>query len=237
MRASLAKATATLRATRRVLTWSRSTPRSIVRTSHRFERWAASVPAAFRFSAKLPKWITHEARLHGTGDALSTFFDAVAGLGPKLGGVLAQLPPSLVFDARVADRFFAMLRRRCAARIACEPRHESWFGADADRLWTRYAIARAAADPAPVPSAARPSGAGVAARWSYWRWHGSPRMYYSRYDDEALQQLRRALSRDGQARAPAWCLFDNTAHGHAVANAARLQDMLASNKGVSENDL
>lgn len=62
-------------------------------------------------------------------------------------------------------------------------------------------------------------------------------MYYSRYDDEALQQLRRALSRDGQARAPAWCLFDNTAHGHAVANAARLQDMLASNKGVSENDL
>lgn len=83
-----------------------------------FERWAASVPVQFRFSAKLPKWITHEARLHGTGDALTAFLDSVAGLGPKLGGVLVQLPPSLAFAARVADRFFAMLRRRCPVR--CE---------------------------------------------------------------------------------------------------------------------
>src|SRR5688500_19463080 len=67
-----------------------------------FERWASSVPARFRFSVKLPKTITHEARLHGAGDALTAFFDAVAGLGPKLGGVLVQLPPSLAFDARLA---------------------------------------------------------------------------------------------------------------------------------------
>jgi uncharacterized protein YecE (DUF72 family) len=28
------------------------------------------------------------------------------------------------------------------------------------------------------------------------------------------------------ARVPGWCIFDNTAHGHAVADAARLQAML-----------
>src|SRR5690554_5249594 len=66
-----------------------------------FERWAASVPARFRFSVKLPRQITHEARLLRTGDALTEFFDGVAGLGKKLGGVLVQLPPSLAFDARV----------------------------------------------------------------------------------------------------------------------------------------
>jgi uncharacterized protein YecE (DUF72 family) len=191
------------------------------------ERWAASVPAWFRFSAKLPKAITHEARLQGVGDALSAFFDALSGLGPKLGGVLVQLPPSLAFDARVADRFFAMLRRRSSTRIACEPRHASWFTTAADVLLARHAIARVAADPAPVPGAELPGGAGSAARWSYWRWHGSPRMYYSRYDDAALEALARALVRAGAARAPAWCLLDNTAHGHAMEDAARLQALVA----------
>ena len=192
-----------------------------------FERWAASVPARFRFSAKLPKWITHEARLYGTGDALTAFFDGIGGLGAKFGGVLVQLPPSLAFDARLADRFFAMLRRRCAARIACEPRHASWFGPEADRIWTRYAIARAAADPALMAAAALPADGAREARWSYWRWHGAPRMYYSRYDDDALQRLAHALVREGRTRAPSWCLLDNTAHGHAVEDAARLQDAVS----------
>ena len=193
-----------------------------------FERWASSVPARFRFSLKLPKTITHDARLHGTGDALSRFFDAAAGLERKFGGVLVQLPPSLAFDARLADRFFAMMRRRCAVGIACEPRHASWFGAAAERTWMRYAITRAAVDPAPVPEAALPTTG--AASWSYWRWHGSPRMYYSRYEDDALRHLARAILREGRARAPSWCMFDNTAHGHAIADAARLQDFVAARK-------
>jgi uncharacterized protein YecE (DUF72 family) len=191
-----------------------------------FERWAASVPARFRFSAKLPKAVTHEARLERSGDALTAFFDSIAGLGAKLGGVLVQLPPSLTFEARVADRFFAMLRRRSAARVACEPRHASWFTPGAEAVFARHAVARAAADPARLPEAARAGGAGARARWSYWRWHGSPRIYYSGYDDAALEALARELLRAGTARAPAWCIFDNTAHGHAMEDAARLQALV-----------
>src|SRR5690606_32165468 len=88
-----------------------------------FERWAAAVPDAFRFSVKMPRTITHESRLRGVGDALSEFLDSLAALGPRLGGVLVQLPPSLAFDARVAGTFFAMLRRRTSVPLACEPRH------------------------------------------------------------------------------------------------------------------
>jgi uncharacterized protein YecE (DUF72 family) len=195
-----------------------------------FERWAASVPRGFRFSAKLPRRITHDARLHGTGDALTAFFDSIAGLGAKLGGVLVQLPPSLAFDARVADRFFAMLRRRCRARVACEPRHASWFTAPAEAVLVRHAVSRVAADPPLMDEAALPGGAVAAARWSYWRWHGAPRMYYSPYDDAALRQLAQALERTGTTRAPAWCLLDNTAHGHAMADAAQLQALLSQKK-------
>lgn len=191
--------------------------------SRTYERWAGSVPRAFRFSVKMPRHITHEARLLKTGDALSTFFDEIAGLGQKLGGVLVQLPPSLALDRRAAARFFALLRRRSDVPVACEPRHPSWFEASAARLWQEYSIARVAADPAGVPAAAGPAAPIAGVRWSYWRWHGSPRMYYSCYEDEALRALAAELRAHGRARVPAWCILDNTAQGHAIDDAARLQ--------------
>src|SRR5690606_36914074 len=146
-----------------------------------WRRWADSVPAGFRFSAKMPRAISHELRLRGAGPALDRFLSEVEGLGGKLGGLLLQLPPSLVFDARSASAFFRMLRRRTGLPVACEPRHASWFDAPADALLLQQAILRVAADPARLPAAAFPGGA--TADWTYRRWHGSPRMYYSRYDD------------------------------------------------------
>lgn len=190
-----------------------------------FERWAATVPPRFRFSVKLPRAITHDARLRGVGDALSAFLGQVEHLGERLGGLLVQLPPSLVFDARVASTFFAMLRRRTALPVACEPRHASWFGPDVDAFWTRYAVARVAADPARLPAAAEPGG--DASQWRYWRWHGSPRIYYSAYGEAELATLARALQAGARAGAPSWCIFDNTASGHAMEDAARLQALLA----------
>ena len=180
-----------------------------------WEGWAAQVPARFRFSAKLPRDISHEARLQRCGPLLDRFRDEVSGLGRKLGGLLLQLPPSLAFDARVAETFLAMLRRRFDVALACEPRHASWFGAEADRLWARHGVARVAADPALGPEAARPGGS--TKQWRYWRLHGAPRMYYSPYENAWLQALA------PQLRAGDWVVFDNTAHGHALGDAARLQ--------------
>lgn len=185
-----------------------------------YERWAASVPADFRFSVKLPRSITHEARLVGGEDLLARFLGETAALGHKLGGILVQLPPSLPFDAAVADAFFERLRASTGAPLACEPRHRSWFDAAVAPLWARYDVTRVAADPARVPDAARAAGQGA---WRYWRWHGSPRIYYSGYDDAALQALARELVARARSDREAWCILDNTAEGHAVTDAARLQ--------------
>jgi len=189
-----------------------------------YARWAAAVPSRFRFSVKMPKAITHEARLHAVGSLLSSFTDSIAGLGRKLGGILVQLPPSLVFDSRAANTFFAMLRRRVDVPVACEPRHATWFDPRVDATWQRYDISRVAADPSLMPDAARPGGAG---RWTYWRWHGSPRMYYDAYDDGRLRMLADSLRESASRGRPAWCIFDNTAGGHAIADAVRLQQLLA----------
>lgn len=186
-----------------------------------YERWAASVPASFRFSAKVPRSITHDQRLQGAGPALDRFLDEVRGLGKKLGGLLVQLPPSLALDARAASSFLAVLRRRWQGAVACEPRHASWFGPAAEKLWQRYGIGRVAADPGPCDGSDRVGGDGG---WRYWRWHGSPRMYYSAYDAPALAALARDVQASGDRRR-AWVLFDNTAHGHAIADAAALQSL------------
>lgn len=170
---------------------------------------------------KLPKAITHNARLVGADQAIAQFCDEVAGLGDRLGNVLVQLPPSLKFEAAVAEKFFAALRRWTQALVACKPRHLSWFGPDVDRLWQLYLITRVAADPARCPDASRVGGAVVS---RYWRWHGSPRMYCSQYGDAALKRLATQLRLHAGAGRTAWCIFDNTALGHAATDAIRLRE-------------
>lgn len=53
-------------------------------------------------------------------------------------------------------------------------------------------------------------------------------MYYDRYDEARLQSLAQALLANPTQRREAWCIFDNTAGGHAIANAARLQELLVA---------
>ena len=187
-----------------------------------YARWAASVPADFRFSVKLPRRISHEARLRGAGPALDRFLGEAGALGDRLGGFLLQLPPSLVFEARSVSTFLRVFRRRSEARLVCEPRHPSWFTAAALALLERHGVARAGADPPRAGLDAVPAGD---TRWRYWRWHGAPRVYYSDYPEARLRELAARVA-TAPAGGECWVIFDNTAHGHAVANAARLQELL-----------
>ena len=194
-----------------------------------YARWAGSVPRGFRFSVKVPRLISHELALRGCGPALDAFLEQASGLGARLGGYLLQLPPSHVLDLRAASVFLRMFRHRTDARLACEPRHASWFSPRASALLARYGVCRVNADPAVGPSSdqADEADAHVESIWPYWRLHGSPRMYYSDYPDTRLRQLATRLAALRGAGMPAWVVFDNTAHGFATANAARLQELLS----------
>jgi len=188
-----------------------------------WERWASEVPRSFRFTAKLPQEVSHERALRGCVACIDRFLDEVGGLGEKLGGLLLQLPRSRPLQPAVAGRFFAALRKRYAGALACEPRHASWFTEKAQALYEEFDIARVAADPALSDDAARPGGAG---HLRYWRWHGSPRMYYSSYEEDRLDALATAVRARASRGTQRMVVFDNTAHGFAAANAARLQELL-----------
>ena len=193
--------------------------------SHRpaiWQRWADAVPPDFRFSVKIPKAITHVARLEKP-ELITAFLEECGVLRAKLGCVLVQLPPSLAFDARTAGRFFENLRTATPVRVACEPRHESWFHPEPDAFLAELHIARVAADPPRVPAGAEPGG------WrgfSYYRLHGSPRIYYSAYTPEFLATLTRPLTQELEAARAVWCIFDNTTLGAATHNALDLCEAL-----------
>jgi uncharacterized protein YecE (DUF72 family) len=194
--------------------------------SHRastWARWAESVPDAFRFAVKVPKTITHQAKLRDCEALAAAFVEEAGALGGKLAILLLQLPPKLAFDAGLAGDFLAHLQTLSPARIACEPRHPSWFEPEAGALLQRLGVSRVAADPAVVPAAAEPGGwRGLA----YWRLHGSPVMYRSAYGEERLAGYARAIGKAAADGAETWCMFDNTASSAATADALALTRLL-----------
>ena len=189
-----------------------------------YARWAAATPASFRFAVKLPRTITHEGELKRSRRPLDAFFDQVSGLGPKLGPLLVQLPPSLEFNPRVARTFFERLRARHAGPVVCEPRHPSWFEAPAETLLVNSRVVRVATDPSRIGPARQPGGwMGGRGRnvIAYYRLHGSPRKYWSRYPAERIQAWAEDLVRFPR-NATVWCVFDNTASGAAIENALEM---------------
>lgn len=213
---------------------------SSFRRSHRtetYERWASLTPANFRFSVKLPRSVTHEGQLGRVREPLLRFLDEVAGLGGRLGVLLVQLPPSLAFEARTARRFLSLLRRLFDGAVVCEARHASWFTPACDKTLASYRVGRVAADPAHSPIGHHPGG------WMgpegdgrgavvYHRWHGTPRVYWSRYEGTWLQARATELTR-WPVGTEKWCIFDNTAAGAAVFNALELRALL-SQTGAAE---
>ncbi|HXV16839.1 MAG TPA: DUF72 domain-containing protein, partial [Gemmatimonadaceae bacterium] len=189
-----------------------------------YQRWAISVPEDFRFSVKLPKTITHVARLVGFEKDLQRFLGEVNGLGDKLGCLLVQLPPSLEFDPAVAEYFLTTLIAETSCPVVLEPRHRTWFAIESSRLLRTLGVSRVAADPAVVQAAAEPGGS---SRVVYFRLHGSPQVYTSPYTASYLDGLAFRLRKYAKTNSPVWCMFDNTIKGEAAANALYLDTRVA----------
>jgi len=173
-----------------------------------FARWAAAVPARFKFAVKMPKTITHTHAMKDVAKPFRTFLEDIAPLGEKRGPLLCQLPPSLPFDAGVLDSAFQAIRDCCDGPIVIEARHKSWAAAEARELLKAYAVDRVFADPALVWEAGEFDGPP-----RYLRLHGKPRTYYSNYTANEIRSFSGMVASDG------WCVFDNTASGAAIENA------------------
>jgi uncharacterized protein YecE (DUF72 family) len=189
-----------------------------------YAKWRDSTPVDFRFAVKLPRTITHELKLQDARQPFVTFLDQTDGLAEKRGPILVQLPPSLSFDPSVVTPFLDVVRQVYKGPMVCEPRHATWFSSAVASLLDRYGISRVAADPPPVPEATVPAGW---PRVAYFRLHGSPRKYWSRYNEDDIATFA-ATVRSVATAEEVWCVFDNTASGAAIDNASQLWDRLTA---------
>jgi uncharacterized protein YecE (DUF72 family) len=89
------------------------------------EKWAADVPAQFRFVLKSPQRITHFQRLRNATESVAAFLAVAGVLKDRLGPLLFQLPPNFKKDAPRLREFLGLLPTH--HRVAFEFRHQSWF--------------------------------------------------------------------------------------------------------------
>ena len=167
--------------------------------------------------------IAHDRALTRAREPLARFLDEIAGLGPTLGPLLVQLPPSFAFEPRRVGRFLRLLRSLHAGPVVCEPRHFTWASPSATRMLESFKVARVAADP---PRAAGLDAPGAWGEMVYYRWHGSSRPYISPYDAAALDRLAAAIR---AVSVDAWSIFDTTGSGAAAGNALDLTSRLGAN--------
>mgnify|MGYP002630798550 CR=1 FL=1 len=192
-----------------------------------YEKWAGEVPEGFCFSVKMHRLITHYTRLKNT-DLLGDFFGSVAGLGGKLAVVLVQLPPTLVFNAEGADRFWSALRKLYRGCVVCEPRHASWQEPAARKLLGEHGIGPVLTA---IPAAKEDPLRGAKREFPlYVRLHGTPRKYHSSYRDQDLARLAEFLAHHVDRRR--YVVFDNTAGPAGVCNALQLQKLVGQAKAV-----
>lgn len=178
-----------------------------------YERWRDSVAEDFRFSVKLSREFTHFGRLKGSKAAFKKWFANVDGLGSKLGVLLIQTPGKLGFSKAQSARFFANLRSHYDGPVALEARNQEWASKAAESVLRRFQISRVIADPQKIEAGE------LFQHVAYFRLHGSPVIYKSKYTPRVLRDWAARVNRARKNGFEVWCIFDNTGMSHALSNA------------------
>ena len=173
-----------------------------------FAAWAAGTPPGFVFAVKGSRFITHAKKLLEVEGPLANFMaSGPLRLGEKLGPFLWQLPERLPFDRDRLARFLDLLPHDTEEAAALARRHDhrlegrAWTEADGLRP-VRHALEvrhRSFTDPALVDLLRErnvalvtadtpdwPRTLDLTADFAYVRLHGTPVLYWSGYEDDAL---------------------------------------------------
>ncbi|HYC85978.1 MAG TPA: DUF72 domain-containing protein [Chryseosolibacter sp.] len=180
--------------------------------------WYSRCPENFTFTVKAPRLITHFKRLNEAQHALNNFYATVGeGLREKLGCILFQFPSSFVFEEHRLERIVNLIDPRF--RNVIEFRHESWWNPAVFNAFSRNNIAFTGMshpnlDDHPVQTSSI----------GYYRFHGVPHLYTSRYDAQTLERIAQEFQ-NMNGLTEAYIYFNNTADGAAIVNAKQFQEL------------
>ena len=190
-------------------------------TASTIEGWRNRTPPTFVMAVKASRYLTHIKRLKDPEEPVRRMLGIVRGLGPKLGPILLQLPPTLTADPPLLAECLSCFP--ADVRVAVEPRHDSWWTEPVRELLTARSAALCWADRA---------GRNVTplwrtADWVYLRCHEGTKRPWPMYGDA---ELRRWADRVTQVRGDggdAYVYFNNDPGGAAIRNALRFEALCA----------
>ena len=179
------------------------------------ERWAAQVPAGFRFAPKAHVGITHRRDLDGLDERMQAFFTAVSSLASRLGPVLFQLPHQQP-DLTRLDALLAGLPAGVAAAFELGP---AWLAGDmAGDVLDRLADRRATV--ALVETDTRPAADADVGPFTY------ARLRRSRYSAAELDHWGERLAKLQADGRDVYVYLRHDEDGHAPAYARQLMERL-----------
>jgi uncharacterized protein YecE (DUF72 family) len=181
-------------------------------TARLLEGWASQVPRGFRFAFKAPQLITHFKRLRHVDEEIDYLFRTLALLGPRLGPVLFQFPPSFPADLPALEGLLALIPRTTAC--AFEFRHLSWHADDVLDLLRARGCSLCIADTDEHPA----TQIAATASWGYLR------LRRSDYSDDELSAWVKRIQAQAWKRAFVFVKHEDAAGG---ARAAHLAQRLA----------
>jgi uncharacterized protein YecE (DUF72 family) len=184
-----------------------------------FDAWREKAPPGFRYAVKVNRFITHMKKLLDCEEAVDRFIALARRLGPALGPLLYQLPPSLHLNLERLDTFLGRLPKDLEQVV--EFRHKSWYVTEALELLDRHGVGFVAHDLKGLESPRWASG-----RTAYVRFHGTGGKYWGRYSDDALIEWTDWIAEQRSADRSVWCYFNNDIHGHAIEDARTLKAMV-----------
>jgi uncharacterized protein YecE (DUF72 family) len=164
-------------------------------------------------AVKASRYLTHIKRLAEPADAVALLMERARRLGPKLGPVLMQLPPTLRGDVGRLDAALAAFPPD--VRVTVELRHPSWFTDETRAVLERHNAALCLAD-----SPRRETPVWRTAPWGYVRFHegrASPAPCYGR---RALTTWAERLAQLWTPDDDVYAFFNNDPCGCAVRDAA-----------------
>jgi len=192
----------------------------------RVRKWAEVTSSAFRFAAKAPKAVTHDAPIDRGVRSMLEFLDVMArGLGEKLGVALLQFPPS--FAAREAPKLSRFLGEMPNdIELAVEFRHESWWNHETALMLKDYRCAWVSAEYVAEPRTIVPT-----ADLLYVRLigeHGRFKEMNAVHVDVTanLRRWRDRLLAISPAPRSIWVLLNNDYSGYAIETARTFRAML-----------
>ena len=178
------------------------------------QNWYLKGPENFVYAVKAPKIITHLKRFKACEDEINIFYEVCKnGLKEKLGPVLFQLPPSFHYSEENLELIIKNLNPEFKNTI--EFRHESWWKKEVFEILEKNGITFCNVSHPTLPdSVSKTSNIG------YFRFHGSPKMFYSSYSEEYLKKIYEEITKNSFEEF--YIFFNNTASTAGVLNALEM---------------